>query len=119
MSYFYSVRGWLEISPDAFSDVIAIISTMRERWHGNERAQLYMNGWCWSSEPVNWTRYIFYGADVVEEGVGMLRCVISNMVSLGLDLSGYFHVQGEDGKQSLILRIENDALIEEGSQLSG
>ncbi|MGK4008666.1 hypothetical protein WMF31_39025 [Sorangium sp. So ce1036] len=119
MSYFYSVRGWLEMSPEAFPDVISIISTMRVRWGDDEKAQLYMKGWCWSGEPINWTRYVFYGADVTEEGLVMLRCVLSEMVLLGLDLSGYFHVQGEDGEKMAILRIEDDVLLEEELRAPG
>jgi len=113
MSYFYSVRGWLEMSPDAFPNVISTITALRTRWSDNEKAQLYMKGWCWSSEPINWTRYVFYGADVTEDGLAVLRRVLTEMTLLKLDLSGYFHAQGEDGEKTTIFRVENDVLLEE------
>ncbi|AUX28646.1 hypothetical protein SOCE836_007250 [Sorangium cellulosum] len=113
MSYFYSVRGWLEVSPDIFSSITSTISTIRERWRDNEKAHLYMKGWCWSNDSINWTRYLFYGADVTEEGLTIFRSVINDLILLKADLSGYFHAQGEDGEKSIVFRIENDVLLEE------
>lgn len=116
MSYFYSVRGWLEVSPDSFSRVASAIAKIRERWRGDEKAHLYMKGWCWSDEPINWTRYMFYGADVTEEGLLIFRSTISELMRLGVELSGYFHARGEDGENNTIYRIDNDTLVEEGAR---
>ncbi|WP_434045199.1 MULTISPECIES: hypothetical protein [Sorangium] len=113
MSYFYSVRGWLEASPDDFAKVTSAISSIRERWHDHDKERLYMKGWCWNDEHINWTRYLFYGADVTEEGLRLLRDTIRELALLKAELSGYFHARGEDGESCVVYRIENDLLTEE------
>ncbi|WP_437646662.1 hypothetical protein [Sorangium sp. So ce362] len=113
MSYFYSVRGWLEVSPNDFSEVVHTITTLRERWQRHDKERLYMKGWCWSDEPINWTRYLFYGADVTEEGLRLLCDTIRDLALLKVELSGYFHARGEDGEICIIYRIDSDVLTEE------
>ncbi|XXT19101.1 hypothetical protein WME94_53635 [Sorangium sp. So ce429] len=119
MSYFYSLRGWLEISPGDFRTVISELLSIRKRWQitKNEKQRLYMEGWCWNDECVNWTHYLFYGADVTEEGLVLFCDTIRELTLLKVDLSGYFHALGEDREKSITYRIENDILLEEGRDL--
>ncbi|WP_437590476.1 hypothetical protein [Sorangium sp. So ce1000] len=119
MSYFYSVRGWLEASPSDFSKVVSTITSLRERWQSHDKERLYMKGWCWSDEPVNWTRYLFYGADVTEDGLRLLCDTIRELTLLKVEISGYFHARGEDGEDIIIYRVDNDVLTEERAPAHG
>ncbi|WP_437318623.1 hypothetical protein [Sorangium sp. So ce385] len=110
MSYFYSMRGWLEIEPDRFSCVAERITAARQSEPDGSKRALYMEGWSWAGKPINWTRYVFYGADVTEEGLQMVSEVLAKLTELRLGLSGYFHAQGEDGERNFVYRVNNDVV---------
>lgn len=77
-----------------------------------------MRGWCWGTAQVNWTRYLFYGADVSEEGLELFQDMLDKMLAMRLNLSGYFHAQGEDGTRNHIYWVTDDKLkIEKGETL--
>jgi hypothetical protein len=64
LAYFYSVRGWLEVEPDNFASAIAVVKSLQSSYPKNTKIGLYLQDWCWQETPVNWTRYLFEGADV-------------------------------------------------------
>lgn len=63
-AYFSSVRGWLEVESDNFASAIAVVKSLQSSYPKNTKIALYLQDWCWQETPVNWTRYLFYGADV-------------------------------------------------------
>jgi len=114
MAYFYSLRGWLEVEPDNFPQVIEAIKRQRTTALSDSKLRLYAQGWCWNDNPINWTRYLFYGADVTEEGLEYFRELLEMITNRGLNLSGYFHAQGEDGEENMVYKVTDDFLyIEE------
>ncbi|WP_232832148.1 hypothetical protein [Nocardiopsis sp. FIRDI 009] len=56
MGVYVSVRGWLECDERQLVAVREVISS-HEDGH-------YSNGWSLPRQRVNWTGYVFYGADV-------------------------------------------------------
>jgi hypothetical protein len=110
MSYFYSLRGWLEIEPKNFSQVVNFLTTLKNNHLNNPKHSLYNQGWCWQETPINWTSYVFYGADLTEEGLILFETTLKQLISLNLDLSGYFHAQGEDEKYNITYRIDCDII---------
>ncbi|MDJ0736317.1 MAG: hypothetical protein QNJ47_20010 [Nostocaceae cyanobacterium] len=113
MAYFYSLRGWLEVEPDNFASVVEVIKSLKESYSTNTKKGLYLQGWCWNEQPINWTSYIFYGADVTEEGLDLFQDTLNKLIRLKLNLSGYFHAQGEDGEKNLIYQVTDDNLMVE------
>ncbi|WP_251096401.1 hypothetical protein [Streptomyces sp. Caat 7-52] len=61
MGVYVSVRGWLECDKTQLAAVQEVIST-----HADEH---YSNGWSTPRQQVNWTHYIFYGADIRESAL--------------------------------------------------
>ncbi len=68
MGNFVSVRGWLELNEEMIPQVREIIDDVANTTTLSktpiEIAELYNRGWVFPSDKVNWTSYIFYGADV-------------------------------------------------------
>ena len=58
MGVYVSIRGWLECDTSQLSAINAIIEA---RDDGR-----YSGGWATPRQPVGWTGYIFYGADIRE-----------------------------------------------------
>lgn len=61
MGVYVSIRGWLECDETQLTAIQGIISS-HEDHH-------YTNGWGSPRRHVNWTHYIFYGADIRESAL--------------------------------------------------
>lgn len=57
MGYYYSLRGWLEVSPDDFETISNKIVSIQKENADDSRYQLYAQGWSWNSDIINWTHY--------------------------------------------------------------
>jgi len=115
MAYYYSLRGWLEIEPEKFSNVINALKSLHDHYERDPKLSLYLKGWCWSKTHINWTRYLFYGADVTEEGLNFFKNMLYRIADSGLQLSGYFHAQGEDGEKNYVYKMVDDSVSLEGT----
>ncbi|MBB4795980.1 hypothetical protein [Streptomyces nodosus] len=61
MGVYVSVRGWLECDETQLAAAQEIISS-----HTDEH---YSSGWTTPRQRVNWTSYLFYGADIRESAL--------------------------------------------------
>ncbi|MFJ3205936.1 hypothetical protein [Streptomyces sp. NPDC086989] len=61
MGVYVSVRGWLECDGTQLATIQKIISA-----HADNH---YSNGWSTPRQQVNWTHYLFYGADIRESAL--------------------------------------------------
>ena len=113
MAYYYSFRGWLEVEPDNFSRIIEVVRSQQASHAKNSKLGLYSQGWCWSENPINWTRYLFYGADLTKEGLDFFQELLETITRMGLYVSGYFHAQGEDGEENVVYKVVDDMLYVE------
>ena len=114
MAYYYSLRGWLELEPENFSHTIGLLKSLQKHYENDPKSNLYLKGWCWSETDMNWTRYLFYGADVTFEGLKFFKKILAQIADSGLNLTGYFHAQGEDGEKNYIYKmIDDDIQLEE------
>jgi hypothetical protein len=110
MAYYYSLRGWLETEPNNLPQIINLIETMKRNYQEQPQKLLYLQGWQWQAQRINWTTYIFYGADVTIEGLNLFEIILNQLTSLSLDLSGYFEAKGEDEEQTLTYKINDDLI---------
>jgi hypothetical protein len=94
MSYYYQLVGWINVEHDDFKRVVDIIQG--ETVEFDESLGLYKQGWCWSDKEINWSRYIFFGADVKLAGVYYIDRILRKIANLNIEVSGRFAVQGED-----------------------
>jgi hypothetical protein len=110
MSYFYGLRGWLEIDEDDFLSITSLLENLQSNHSITTKTGLYLQGWNWSNPIINWTKYIFYGADVTEEGLTLFEDTISKLLALNLNLDGYFEAEGEDKEVTIVYRIMDNIL---------
>jgi hypothetical protein len=61
MGIYISVRGWLECDERQLAAIQSIIAAHHD---GH-----YSNGWSTPSQHINWTHYIFFGADMRESAL--------------------------------------------------
>ncbi|MFE2492433.1 hypothetical protein ACFXGR_56805 [Streptomyces mirabilis] len=61
MGVYVSIRGWLECDKTQLAAIQEIISSHEDNH--------YTNGWGSPRKHVNWTHYIFYGADIRESAL--------------------------------------------------
>jgi len=108
MAYYYSLRGWLEVSRDDFKEVTEKLLQLCQSYPEGSQSELYMKGWHWVDDQINWTRYIFYGADVQAEGLDLFETVLQTITAMQLHVDGYFHAQGEDGESNYVYKLADD-----------
>lgn len=110
MSYFYSLRGWLEIDEDDFQPITSLLENLQSNHSINTKKGLYLQGWNCNSPIINWTKYIFYGADVTEEGIQLFEDTLFKLLALNIGLDGYFEAEGEDKEVTIVYRIIDNNL---------
>ena len=117
MSYFYSVRGWLEISwPDEEIEgveedaeeheakVRAIRDLLTVRLSADEvmdpatpLAERCRAGWGFPQHDLEGTEYVFYAADIEEPAAVLAQ--VREVLALDPYADGFFTVEGEDGER--------------------
>lgn len=53
MSYFFSLRGWLEIEPEKFETATQLIESLQSAYEKDTKIGLYLQGWSWNQNPLN------------------------------------------------------------------
>ncbi|MCQ8773100.1 hypothetical protein [Streptomyces telluris] len=80
MGTYISVRGWLECDDKQLAAIQEIISA-----HEDDH---YSNGWSTPRRHINWTHYLFYGADVRESALDWFTDQITEIAQIP-DTDGY------------------------------
>jgi hypothetical protein len=80
MGIYVSVRGWLECDEEQLAAAQEIISS-----HEDDH---YSNGWGTPRRHVNWTHYLFYGADIRESGLDWLVRQVRDMARIPANEDG-------------------------------
>lgn len=102
MSEYVSVRGWLESDQSdvkLLNEKLTLYQSKADDYClTQEQCDLYLGAWVFQDNPVNWTHYIFYGADIKSYAVPLIKDFIRDMCSSAEDLSGFFKVDNEQGE---------------------
>jgi len=68
MGHFVSIRGWLELNDGMVPLVREIINDIAKTTALSKMpidvAEFYNRGWVFPSDKINWTSYVFYGANI-------------------------------------------------------
>lgn len=116
MAKYVSIKGWLECEHSQLEEIHKIISDYEfkkdfERIVGYESMVLYNKGWCNRKEIINWSSYIFYGADVKEYCVYFIESEIKEILSKCSEIDGLFFFQHEEGEMRC-WKIANSQIME-------
>jgi hypothetical protein len=87
---------------------------------------LYNKGWIIPDSHINWTHYIFYGADIriqrldyIRDQLKILAKEIFEIDGETIDyISGIFHLQHEEGTEIYVLKMSEGKFYETDVDLS-
>lgn len=114
MARYISIRGWLECDHQLVEKIRMIITNYAETRKGDnyETYKLYNQGWTFQNNIINWSSYIFYGADIKEYYLEFIRNEILCILELDEDIEGSFFIDYEEGERER-WDIINKKIIEE------
>ncbi|WKU42893.1 hypothetical protein Q3V23_01765 [Streptomyces sp. VNUA116] len=81
MGAYVSIRGWLECDEGQFTAARKVISS-----HEGDH---YSHGWGAPRRHINWTYYLFYGANIRESAVNWFTGQLREIARIS-DADGYF-----------------------------
>ncbi|WP_146138290.1 hypothetical protein [Chamaesiphon polymorphus] len=95
MATFISVRGWLATEFELIESFKAIACKF-ELMHNKylltkEQAQLYQKGWLFPHQRINWSSYIFFGADLKFGAEEYIKDQIMEMMEISEEIEGLFY----------------------------
>lgn len=103
MAKYVSVKGWFECESHQVKNIKKIIDSCGTKNYpgnifDNENTKLYNKGWCYPEEIINWTSYIFYGADIKEYYSGFIKDEIKEVLKKNTGIDGIFFFCYEEGE---------------------
>lgn len=125
MGTYISIRGWIECPEEKIPLIKNIISSFVDKaanyGFGAEGAEMYNKGWVIPDEHINWTHYIFYGADIRVQRLNyikdQLKALSKEVIKIDGDftwyLNGVFHVDHEEGNESYIWKLSESNFYEQ------
>jgi hypothetical protein len=121
MSRFISIRGWLETQFELVPQFEAVANDFAKKYNeymlDEKQAILYQKGWQFPDQAINWTSYIFYGADVKEIGEQYIKDQIVGMLKLFDGTRGLFYFDDDEGDFSAIWKIFDSKITEENREI--
>jgi hypothetical protein len=122
MGYYYSTRGWLELfrAEDSnldYDSVIQQIKNLIEELGTDDKRKFYLKPWSWPYH-INWTHYVFYGADIQKDGVFLLEETLQRMTQLkDIEINGLFHIDGEElESEHVVIKIKENKIFKLANQ---
>jgi|BioPla2DNA2_1021312.scaffolds.fasta_scaffold132903_2 hypothetical protein len=100
MGHYVSVRGWIECDKSNFPAIEKIIDKYRISFQkysiSQETAELYQKGWQIPKDIINWTAYVFYGADIRQYNLDFIKDQIIEIGEIDVDIRAYFFIDDDE-----------------------
>lgn len=116
MANYVSVKGWLECEEDDVKLIKDLIkeyelSTNYDIIMDSDIRKLYNRGWHFQEEAINWTSYVFYGADIKNYCLNFIKDELVDIIKINNEMEGVFFIDAEDGDK-IIWKILDGKLLE-------
>lgn len=115
MGKYVSIRGWLECNENNISEIKQICEDYTQNYSGLKidysTRKLYQLGWVFPETQVNWTTYIFYGADIREYYLDFIREQIYKIAEIK-ELTGFFLLDDHEGEMKKCWQISHGNFVE-------
>ncbi|OWR31284.1 hypothetical protein CDO73_07740 [Saccharibacillus sp. O23] len=115
MGKYVSIRGWLECEEHDIEKIKDINRKFVQREFttklDHEKRELYQKGWVFPENQVNWTSYIFYGADLREYDLDFIKDQIREIAEIE-GITGHFLIDDHDSEKRLCWQVFNRRLVE-------
>ena len=113
MGHYISIRGWLECPESQIQKVKGIITSFVEKAEDygltKDGAEMYNKGWQIPDGHINWTYYMFYGADIRIQQLDYIRDQIIALTDNIYEVDGEYmdYIEGifdlEDDEEAVFL----------------
>ncbi len=121
MSRFISIRGWLETQFELVPQFELTVHAFDKKYSNymldENQSILYQKGWQFPVQAINWTSYIFYGADVKEIGEQYIKDQIMEMLKISDGTRGLFYFDDDEGDLSAAWKIFDSKITEENREI--
>jgi len=118
MATYYTVRGWIETTNDYIDDLKSVIMySMDSSELSKEQISLYKDGWVFPKNIINWSSFIFFGADVQYAGVVAIRNALLAITRNIPEIDAYFLITDEERLQEETVRIIDSKFIESDAHI--
>jgi len=109
MGIYVAVRGWLEFDPKRLPQVKQILAKYNQDG--------YAGGWAFPARPFRSTLYVFYGGDIRESGIALLRDQVVELARLApadedMDRPVGFFLLSDERRQSTSWTVRDGQLDE-------
>ncbi|WP_217560327.1 hypothetical protein [Paenibacillus sp. GbtcB18] len=115
MGKYISIRGWFECEEHDVSKVKEICREFTKNYSDTElnynTRKLYQSGWVFPENQVNWTTYIFYGADIREYHLDFIKQQISKIAIIP-EITGYFLIDDHEGEKKICWQVFDGHFVE-------
>ncbi len=115
MGHFVSIRGWIECEEEDIPKIKEINDYFCRSYANHlikqETKELYQKGWQIPKEFINWSAYVFYGADIREYHTDFIKDQIVAIAEFNEEIEGYFHVDDDEGNIKLCWKLCKGELI--------
>ncbi|PUA36647.1 hypothetical protein C8Z91_25040 [Paenibacillus elgii] len=112
---YVSIRGWIECEEKDIATIKEICNHFikdAEYELDLERRKLYQSGWNFPKATINWTAYVFYGADIREYHSNFIKKQLDEIAKLNSGITGYFLIDDHDADKKLCWQIFGGKLVE-------
>ena len=116
MGHYVSVRGWIECDKSNFSAIEKVIDKYRMDFLkysiSQEIAELYQKGWQIPKDVINWTAYVFYGADIRQYNLDFIKDQIIEIGKIDEDIRAYFFIDDDENIENYNWKLLEGVLLE-------
>ena len=108
MANYSSICGWLQVSSNMSIEIERIVRAFKPRaleyGLSSEQADLYLQGFLFQRQQINWSSFVFYGAEIQTSAIRFMEDLVKEIAETVLDRDGdyadyprgLFHVDDEN-----------------------
>lgn len=119
MANYASVKGWLACEEED----VKLIKNLIKKYELNtdydiimdsDIRKLYNKGWHFQETAINWTSYVFYGADIKSYCLNFIKDELIDIIKINEEMEGVFFIDTEEDDK-IIWKISDGELLEKKS----
>ncbi|GED12592.1 hypothetical protein [Aneurinibacillus migulanus] len=116
MGKYVSIRGWFECEENDIGKIKEVCNYFSENHSENQlthdKRKLYQSGWNFPEKVINWTAYVFYGADIREYHSDFIKKQVVAIAKVNPEITGYFLIDDHDGEKKVCWQVFDGNLVE-------
>ena len=116
MGKYVSIRGWFECEENDIEKIKEVCNFFGKKYSENdlslEKRKMYQSGWSFPEKIINWTAYVFYGADIREYHSDFIKEQVVAIAKINHEIIGFFLIDDHDGETKICWQVFNGKLVE-------